>query len=225
MQGWIKIHRTIVDHWVFQNEKFFKWWFIMLVEVNHKESEFLIGYNVHKIKRGQSCKSLRKWAELFNSNTKQVTKFFDLLEKEDMISRKTIGKMKQSTTLINIINYNDYQGGDETQTTTQVTTQEKHKLLHNRDTNKNVKNGNNEKNDNKKINTPPSFLDFKNYCLEKTKDVDLEKLELKYESWKENDWKDGHDKKIKNWKSKILNTLPYLKKEKKEDENDFFENR
>lgn len=58
----------------------------------------------------------------------------------------------------------------------------------------------------------PSFDEFKSYSLSKTDNVDLEKLKLKYEAWKANGWKDGHDKQIKNWKSKILNTLPYLKK-------------
>jgi len=36
---------------------------------------------------------------------------------------------------------------------------------------------------------------------------------LKWQSWKANDWKDGNDKKITNWKTKILNTIPYLKEE------------
>lgn len=38
-------------------------------------------------------------------------------------------------------------------------------------------------------------------------------LHLKYQSWVENGWKDGNDKEIKNWKTKILNTLPFLKKD------------
>jgi hypothetical protein len=36
-------------------------------------------------------------------------------------------------------------------------------------------------------------------------------IQSKYEQWVENDWKDGHDKEIKNWKTKIKNTLPHLK--------------
>ena len=38
-------------------------------------------------------------------------------------------------------------------------------------------------------------------------------LEAKYEQWVENNWKDGHGKKIKNWKTKLRNTLPYFKKQ------------
>lgn len=36
-------------------------------------------------------------------------------------------------------------------------------------------------------------------------------LEAKYKSWFENNWKDGNNKTIKNWKTKIKNTIPYLK--------------
>lgn len=39
-------------------------------------------------------------------------------------------------------------------------------------------------------------------------------VELKYLAWKENGWKTGKEKKIKNWKSTLLNTIQYLEKEK-----------
>lgn len=36
-------------------------------------------------------------------------------------------------------------------------------------------------------------------------------LEAKYNQWIENKWKDGNNKKISNWKTKLQNTMPYLK--------------
>lgn len=62
----------------------------------------------------------------------------------------------------------------------------------------------------------PVFEEFKNFALEKKGEleIDSEKIRLKYESWKQNGWKNGNDKPIKNWKSSLLNTLPYLQKEK-----------
>ena len=42
-------------------------------------------------------------------------------------------------------------------------------------------------------------------------DLNIEAVKLKYKSWVENNWCDGNDKPIKNWKSKLLNTLPHLK--------------
>lgn len=37
-------------------------------------------------------------------------------------------------------------------------------------------------------------------------------LKAKYDSWVENNWMDGNDKPIINYKTKIRNTLPFLKK-------------
>lgn len=64
------------------------------------------------------------------------------------------------------------------------------------------------------INKIPSELEFLDYC-KIIKGIDYKGLEFslkaKYEAWKDNSWKDGHGVKIKNWKSKIKNTIPHLK--------------
>lgn len=65
----------------------------------------------------------------------------------------------------------------------------------------------------------PLYEEFKSYTIEKRKDVDVDLLALKYEAWVEAGWKDGHGKKIKNWKSKLLQTLPYLLKNGTERKN------
>ena len=57
----------------------------------------------------------------------------------------------------------------------------------------------------------PTFEEFKKYAIEKKPKVNLQDVRLKYDSWKTNDWKNGNDKKIKNWKVTLLNTLPYIK--------------
>lgn len=107
--GFISLYRSILNHWVFKDEKYLKWWIIMLFEVNHTEQKITRYYSVYSIKRGQSCNSLRTWANLFECSVKTVTKFFKLLESDGMISLCKIGKGKQALTLINITNYNDYQ--------------------------------------------------------------------------------------------------------------------
>jgi hypothetical protein len=38
-------------------------------------------------------------------------------------------------------------------------------------------------------------------------------IKAKYQSWVESGWKDGHGKKIKNWRTKLQNTMPYFKKD------------
>src|SRR5690554_1084661 len=104
----IAIYRSIRNHWIFQSDKHFKWWIIMLMEANHQSNKMALGYKLYEIQKGQSSNSLRTWSNLFKTGTKQVTNFFDLLESDKMITRKIIGKGKQSTTLITIENYSNY---------------------------------------------------------------------------------------------------------------------
>ena len=127
MSGWIKISRCIVEHWIFEDNQKLKWWLSMIINVNYKDSKFLLGNNVYDIKRGSSTNSIRRWAIIFNTGTKSVMAFFELLEKEGMITKEVIGKGKQSTTLINITNYSKHQDKEETLEGTLKGTQKKHK--------------------------------------------------------------------------------------------------
>lgn len=69
-----------------------------------------------------------------------------------------------------------------------------------------------------KVNIIPEFSVFLNYAIEQKPKVDNQLVKLKYDSWVSNDWKDGNDNEIKNWKSKLNNTLPFIS-EKKNIEN------
>ena len=63
----------------------------------------------------------------------------------------------------------------------------------------------------------PSMEEFLDFCKEHMTESGLNFLEYEYplkskfDSWRENGWKDGHNKPIKNWKSKIKNVIPFLK--------------
>ena len=56
----------------------------------------------------------------------------------------------------------------------------------------------------------PLYTDFLNYAIEQKPKVNKLLVKLKYDSWIVNDWKDGNGKPIKNWKSKLNNTLPFI---------------
>lgn len=62
----------------------------------------------------------------------------------------------------------------------------------------------------------PSFDEFLTYArtLDPWSEDYKFSLEAKYDQWKENKWKDGYNKPIKNWKTKIKNTLPHLQRTK-----------
>ena len=58
-------------------------------------------------------------------------------------------------------------------------------------------------------NTIPTLEEFLNYA-DMSPDFKYP-LTAKYEQWVAEGWKDGHGKKIKNWKTKLKNTIPYLR--------------
>ena len=63
----------------------------------------------------------------------------------------------------------------------------------------------------------PSEKEFMDYSLTVIKQLKKNpeefdfSLRAKYESWLDDNWKDGYGKPIKNWKNKINNTIPHLK--------------
>jgi hypothetical protein len=62
----------------------------------------------------------------------------------------------------------------------------------------------------------PTLDDFINYAVSKIYNINKDDVSLKYMSWLENDWStnvNGKQRKIKNWKSTLLNTLPYIRKD------------
>jgi hypothetical protein len=60
----------------------------------------------------------------------------------------------------------------------------------------------------------PDFDEFLNYSLLQDPTICKVSLKRKYDAWVVNDWKDGNDRKITNWKSKLINTLPFIEKAK-----------
>jgi hypothetical protein len=124
--GWIKIDRSIKDHWLWSDEKKLKWWLTILLDVNYSDRTMALGYNTYEIKRGQSPNSIRTWANIFKTGTKSVVRFLDMLERDGLITKDVIGNGKHSTTLITVCKYDsyDYDGNaTETQVDTQETTQ------------------------------------------------------------------------------------------------------
>jgi len=134
-EGWIKIHRKIRDHWIYENPEYFRAWVTMLMEVNHSDNKVLIHGEIINCKRGESVHSLKSWAKLFGKkwSIQKVRTFFELLKNDFMIETKGLSK----TTRLSILNYNTYQVSSTNKQQTnnkQITT------------NKNEKNDKNEKN-------------------------------------------------------------------------------
>ena len=143
--GWIKFHRAIRDHWVWQDDKYFRWWITILLTVNHSESKFPVGNDIHTCYPGQSFQSIDNWAALFRCSKKTVAKFFNLLENDSMIETKTVGRGNRRKHLLTVVNWSKYQ-----QTETEKGTERKLETTPKGNptlpSNKNDKNDKNEKN-------------------------------------------------------------------------------
>jgi hypothetical protein len=108
MSGWIKIHRDINQHWIWQDNNYLKWWLDILLEVNHTEADVLIKGTVLKCGRGEKLYSLDTWANRWNTNKSKVNRFLKMLEKQNMILLKS----ETHTTRLKVCKYDDYQDKD-----------------------------------------------------------------------------------------------------------------
>jgi len=114
MEGWIKIYRSITDHWIWGNPDYFKAWITMLMTVNYEKKQTLVDGEILICDRGQSLLSLSSWANLFKwKSVKRVRTFFELLEKDGIIVREGLRK----TTRVTICKYDSYQGNGQTEGT------------------------------------------------------------------------------------------------------------
>lgn len=139
MPGWIKIERDIQNHWIWQDEKYFRWWMTILLNVNHEAKKFPVNNEIFTCNPGESFRSFNDWSKLFRCSKPTVFKFFDLLKNDGMIQTKVVGRGNRRKHLLTVVNWQKYQ-----QAETRNFTENKPETLPKVNPNKNDKN---EKND------------------------------------------------------------------------------
>lgn len=115
-EGWIKLHRSLMDHWLYKSKKprtRREAWEDILMHVNYTDKKILIRGQLYECGRGQSLYSLETWASLFNWSKQQVRTFFDLLQNDKMIKIEGL----QYTTRLTVCNYEYYQSEQHTNNT------------------------------------------------------------------------------------------------------------
>jgi len=101
--GWIKLHRSIQDHWIWQDPLKLKWWLDIIMEVNHADNKVNLGLKIIECKRGQSVISLSGWAKRWGVSKSMVRNFFNLLENDGMITQENVTKSTRILSVIMII--------------------------------------------------------------------------------------------------------------------------
>ena len=138
MEGWVKLHRELLESSLWKSEPFSKGqaWVDLILLANHKDSYFYKRGNKVEVKRGQVGRSEVELSDRWKWSRNKVRKFLKDLEKEQQIS---ITK-SSVTQIVTILNYNEYQSNEQ-QKDSRRTAKEQQK-----DTYKNDKNDKNDKN-------------------------------------------------------------------------------
>ena len=114
-KGWIKLHRKIQDHWLYnEKRKFSKYeaWLDLLLMANHQDRDVLIDNEISEVKKGDLITSIRTLCERWEWSNTKVKNFLELLQKDSMISYKSDTKK----TVITIVKYGVYHDSDSEKT-------------------------------------------------------------------------------------------------------------
>lgn len=104
--GWIKMSRDIIDHWVFRNPNHLKMWVYLLMRASYKPAyQMLVKGSFVTIERGDVLTSLDRIAIDCHVTKKQVRTFLKLAQECSMI----VPKLGTKTAHLSICNYDTYQ--------------------------------------------------------------------------------------------------------------------
>jgi DnaD/phage-associated family protein len=133
MDGWIKLHRKLLDNPIFQNEKLLKVFIWCLLKASHKEHETMVGLQTVTLKPGQFVYGRTKASEFLKIKPSTLNDCMEALKFREIIDIKTNNKYS----LVTVVNWELYQS-DEIESDNKATTKRQQS-----DTNKNDKNDKN----------------------------------------------------------------------------------
>ena len=117
--GWIKLHRCIIDNWVWDCEfSYGQAWIDLLMKACHKPNKLMIKGQMISLERGQQARSEVTLAKKWKWSRGKVRRFLSRLEGDSMIVHQT----DNLTSIITICNYDNFQGGDTADGTADGTT-------------------------------------------------------------------------------------------------------
>lgn len=110
-QGFVKLDREIVDHWVFKSDPECRIWIhlIFLAKFSNSDKPVKIGNQERVLDRGEFITSIQTIASTLGLKYNQVRRVLDLFKKNDMI-QKSVGRGKNIPYVAKIVNYEKWQG-------------------------------------------------------------------------------------------------------------------
>ena len=104
MSGWIKVHRQLTNHWIWDKPEYLKWWIDILMQSNIESKKVLIKGQLIQVNRGEVIYSYDTWANRWKINKSKVVRFLKMLEKDLMIELKN----ETVTTRLIVCKYDTY---------------------------------------------------------------------------------------------------------------------
>ena len=151
IDGWIKLHRKLLNSSIFQNPNLLKFWVWCLLKATHCDRKTRVGLQEIELKEGQFIFGRNKAGVELGMNPSTIYKYLGVVEKDGLVCTNRNNKF----TVVTIVNWSLYQTEEhekEQQSNSKVTTKEQQS-----NTNKNVKN---DKNDKKEIKPPYPLTEF-----------------------------------------------------------------
>jgi len=105
MEGWISLHRSLLNHWMAEEPEAMALWIRMLLEANHSSVQKMFNGTLINIERGQLIFGLEACNKKTGIKIHKLRKFLNLFEKDSMIRRQRFNKYS----LISITNYDSHQ--------------------------------------------------------------------------------------------------------------------
>ena len=215
MEGWVKIHRKIIDNPYYFSEPFTRSqaWVDMIIIANHKPGMFYKRGIRVDVKRGEIGYDIETLAKRWKWSRGKAERFFLQLENDSQIVRQKTNV----TTILSILNYELYQGDDNPNQLPNDKANDKangQQTVKQTETNNNDNNKENDKNDKKKrssVFAPPIFEDVKTFFVQKGYSESYA-IEF-FEYYTVANWFDARGNKVKNWKQKAISV--WLKEDKK----------
>lgn len=141
MEGWIKLHRKILDNpIIFKDKDYLATWIYLLLNATHKEIPALFKGKKIILQKGQLITGRKSMASQLKISESKIYRIINDFKSEQQIEQQT----SNQNSLISILNWDKYQQSEqqnEQQMNNERTTNEQPV-----NTNKNVKNIKNEKN-------------------------------------------------------------------------------
>jgi DNA replication protein DnaD len=128
MKGYIKLHREISDHWLWDEKPFSKGqaWIDILLMANHDTKKFTLGNELIEVERGSCITSELKLMDRWGWSKTKVRDFLELLQKDKMLAKKS-DKKKTTLTVCNYCVWQDSETTEKPQKNHRKTTERPHK--------------------------------------------------------------------------------------------------